>query len=71
MRYASAPKDESCKRRVVRELVGRGGYLLLGGEAHAGVREEVWKLLEVLGGLLSSREGVVRSEGRIWFYTHL
>ena len=31
--------------------VGRGGYLLLGGEAHAGAGEEMWKLLEVLGGV--------------------
>ena len=58
MRYASAPKDESCND-MVRELGGEGGYLLLDSEAHAGVREEVWKLLEVLGGLLSSRESVV------------
>ena len=70
LRYASAPKDESCKRHVVREPVGRGGYMLLGCEAHAGVREEVWKLLEVLGGVAEfARECCVRSGGRIWFYT--
>jgi hypothetical protein len=52
--------------------VGRGGYLLLGGEAHAGAGEEMWKLLEVLGGVAElARECCVRSGGRIWFYTHL
>jgi hypothetical protein len=73
LRYASAPKDESCKRHVLwcGNWVGRGGSLLLGGEAHAGVGEEVLKALGGAGGVAElARECCVRSEGRIWFYTH-